>query len=75
MSDPGVCQSISHFVCLCHAGAKTTERIDVLFGVETPGDPGSILLVGGFHPHRGMLPLPNYFGHLLFHPILEGRKR
>jgi len=41
--------------------AKTAERIDVLFGVETPGNPpnkhGQALGL--------MRPLPNYFGHLL----------
>jgi len=36
IDDPGVCQSVTRAKC-----AKTAERIDVLFGVETPLDPRS----------------------------------
>jgi len=40
-----VCQSV------CHSGkcAKTAERIDVLFGVEIPGNVRNIVLDGGLH--------------------------
>jgi len=34
IDDPGVCQSVMQA-----AVQKTAKRIDVLFGVETPGDP------------------------------------
>jgi len=65
IDDPGVCQFITRLRC-----AKTAERIDVLFGVETPGDRKSIKLDGGYHLPRqyeggSMRPLTNYFGHLL----------
>jgi len=39
---------------VCHAVdcAKTAKRIDVLLGMEAPGDPRNIALGGGgFHPH------------------------
>jgi len=55
MGDPGVCQP----VCFCAICAKTAERIDVLFGVETLGDPRNEERKGG-----SMRPLPNYIGHL-----------
>jgi len=45
---------------------KTAERIDVLFEVETLGDPRNILPGGGGpYPTAGgsMRPLPNYFRH------------
>jgi len=50
--------------------AKTTERIDVLFEVETPGGPRNTVLDGGRHTSgcREEIQyslLPNYFGHLL----------
>jgi len=36
--------SLSHGLSVCHTGgcAKTTQRIDVLFGNETPGDPRTL---------------------------------
>jgi len=39
---------------VCHAGgcAKTAERIDILFGMETPGDPRDIALDGDLDPSR-----------------------
>jgi len=66
IDDPNICQSVTRTGC-----AKMAERIDVLFGVETPGDPRNTVLDGGHHPSlrvRGcsMRPLPNYFGHVLF---------
>jgi len=39
---PNVCQSVTRVDC-----AKTAERIDVLFAVETLGDPRHIMLDGG----------------------------
>jgi len=47
------------------AYAKTAERIDILFGVETPGDPENIVLYWGPYPSQcgggaSMQPLPNY---------------
>jgi len=47
IDDPGVCQSVCYVGELC----KTTERIDILFGVETPRDPRNIVLDGGPNPH------------------------
>jgi len=44
IDDPGVCQSVTRAGC-----AKTAERIDVLFGVKTHGDPKNIALHGGAH--------------------------
>jgi len=48
--------------------AKMAEWIDILFGVETPGDPRNIVLDGGPHPPwhdmSSMQILPNYFEHL-----------
>jgi len=51
--------------------AKTTEWIHILFGVETPRDPRTIVSDWDFHLSvvRGrdfMYPLPNVFGYLLF---------
>jgi len=44
-------QSVS--LSVMQAGcAKTAERIDVLFGAETTGDPRNIVLDGGSHPPR-----------------------
>jgi len=43
--------------------ANIAERIDVLLGVETFGDPGNIVLNRSF-PMDSMQPSPNYFGHL-----------
>jgi len=46
---------VSHDSCACQsviqAGcAKMTEWIDVLFGMETPGDPRNIVLDEAPHP-------------------------
>jgi len=43
--DPGVCQPVKRVDC-----AKAAERIDVLFVVETHGDPRNIVLDEGPHP-------------------------
>jgi len=65
--DPaGVCQSITRLRC-----AKAAERIDVLFGVDTPGGSRNILL--DRRPDSAtdsMWPSPNYFGHLLLLPAV-----
>jgi len=50
--------------------AEVAERIDVLFGMWTPGDSDNIVLDGDPHPPmaRGgslMRFLPNYFGLLV----------
>jgi len=42
-----VCLSVTRLHC-----AKTAERIEVLFGIETYGDPGHIVLDGGADPPR-----------------------
>jgi len=42
---------------------KMAERIDVMFGVETLGDPRNIEF-GGRRDGDSMRLLPNYFGHL-----------
>jgi len=39
---PGICQSVSLSVTQVRC-AKTSERIDALFGVEDLGDPGNIV--------------------------------
>jgi len=63
VNNPSICQ-----VCGC---AEMAERINVMFGVEIPGDPRHIVLDGGPHPFfptkrgRGrdlMQLLTNYFG-------------
>jgi len=60
--------SVSLSVCLSRElkvqKPKTAERIDVLFGVETPGDRRNIVLDGSPPPLTAMRPLPNYFGRL-----------
>jgi len=53
------------FSCLPRC-AKTAERIDVLFGIGTLGDPRLIVSDGVSMRREGsMRPLPNYFGFLL----------
>jgi len=53
---PGVCQSTSLSVSRCFTRlrcAKTTERIEVLFGMKTLECPGNIVLDGEPQfPHR-----------------------
>jgi len=44
----GVSVSLCQSVCLCHA--KTTERIEVLFGIKIFKDPRNIALNGGHFP-------------------------
>jgi len=57
--------------CLsCGRLCKTAERIEVLLGAETLGDPRNVVLDGG--PQGSMRPLPNYFGYLfivILHPV------
>jgi len=66
ISDPSVCQSDMLVAC-----AETAERIDVLFRVETPGDPTQELLYQTEVPiphaegWQSMQPLRNYFDRLL----------
>jgi len=53
IDDPVAWVSQSVSLSVTHVGcAKTAERIDVLFGLESPGDPRNILLHGGPHPPR-----------------------
>jgi len=53
MMRASVSQSVSRSVCLSRGWAvqKMAERIDILFGVETPGDPRNILLNEDQHSH------------------------
>jgi len=44
--DSGVCQSICLSREQVRSAPKTAERIDILFGVETPGNPGSGVAMG-----------------------------
>jgi len=64
MIPASVSQSVSHE----KGCAKTAERIDVPIGVETPGDPRNIVLMG--IPSRGeggsMQPSPNYYGFTFY---------
>jgi len=50
--------------------AETAERIDVLFGVETRGDPRHTVFYGDpdFTTARGgsTRPSPNYFGQMFY---------
>jgi len=54
---------------VCLRCAKTADRIEVLFGVETHGDPRHIILDGSLDAQivrRGLMQsLPNYVGLLL----------
>jgi len=43
--DPVACLSVTRLCC-----AQTAERIEVLFGTETPGDPRYSVLDGGSDP-------------------------
>jgi len=57
IGDHGVCQSVTQARC-----EKAAERINVLFGVETPGDLRNILLDEGPHSPRAkgsMRPVAN----------------
>jgi len=46
--------------------AKTAEQIEILFWVDTPGNPRYIVLDGGpDHLTDPMQLSPNYFDHLL----------
>jgi len=62
IDDPVACCFACHFPVPC----KTAERIEVLFGLETLGDPWYIVLDGGPDSRRpgggrSMRSLPNYF--------------
>jgi len=72
-----VCLSVTRLWC-----AETAERIEILFGVKTPGSPGNSLLDGGPDPPRRgeekvhlMQPLSNYFGLLLLICVHCQRRR
>jgi len=57
---PDHCKSVMHLRC-----ANTVERIEVLLGVETPGDTRNIVLDGSpDFPKNSMRPVLSYFGHL-----------
>jgi len=51
VDDPGVCQ-LSSLSVMQLGCAKMAEQINILFGVETSGDAGNLVLDGGPHPPR-----------------------
>jgi len=63
-------------VCLCVTRAEceqTAERIDVLFGAETPAGPRNIVLDREGDGMGSMQPSPDYFGHLFVERSTELR--